>query len=125
MTDTTNQPTIWIVNQAGHNYKKALELIPEARISFLSTGNINPLHFDRMIDTFAQGIIRYVMPGDYLLISGTPPANAIAMLLWMMHFGECKLLLWNAKLRKYKLVTTTNEHINSIIQSYIDKGFHG
>jgi len=121
----TIQPTIWIVNEAGHNYDKALEVVPDARLSFLSTGNINPLAFDRMIDTFAQGVIKYVKPEDYLLISGTPPANAVVFLLWIMHFEECKVLLWNAKLQKYKLVTPSLEQVGNIIQKYMDRSSHG
>jgi len=120
-----NNPTIWIVNEAGHEYDKALELVPDATLSFLSIGNINPLAFDRMIDTFAQGIIKYVKPGDYLLISGTPPANAVVLLLWFLHFDECQILLWNAKLRQYKLVTPSMKQVKSIMQMHMDRSSHG
>lgn len=118
-------PTIWIVNEAGHEYDKALELIPGAILNFLSIGSINPLAFDRMMDTFAQGVVKYVKPGDYLLISGTPPANAVVFLLWILHFDECQILLWDAKLRKYKLVTPTMEQVKNIMQRHMDRSSHG
>ena len=113
-------PTIWVVNDAGHDYSTALKLIPRSSLSYLSVGNINPLYFDRMVDTFATGITKYAKAGDYLLIAGTPPANAVVYLLWMILFDECKALLWDAKQDKYKIVRLTMEHARSILQKHLE-----
>jgi len=112
-------PTIWVVNEAGHNYSDALALIPNSKLEFLSVGNINPLFFDRMADTFAEGIAKYVKKGDYLLIAGTPPANAVAYFLWMIMFKEVNSLLWDAKQGKYKIARLTEEHAKDLLQKHI------
>ena len=114
-------PTIWVVNEAGHDYTAALELIPGSSISYLSQGNINPLFFDRMVDNFATGIARYVAKEDYLLIAGTPPANAVCYLLWIMLFEECKALLWDAKQSKYKIVKLTLDHVRGTLQKHLER----
>ena len=112
-------PTIWVVNEAGHDYSDALKLIPGATLQFLSVGNINPLFFDRMTDTYAEGIAKYVKKGDYLLIAGTPPANAVAYFLWMLMFHECNSLLWDAKQGRYKIARLTEEHAKDLLQKHM------
>lgn len=115
----TDSPTIWVVNEAGHDYSKALDLFPNADLQFLSVGNINPLFFDRMTDTFAEGIAKYVKREDYLLISGTPPANAVVYFLWMILFREVNALLWDAKRGKYKIARLTEDHARTLLQSHM------
>ena len=112
-------PTIWVVNEAGHNYSDALSLIPNSKLEFLSIGNINPLFFDRTTDTFAEGIAKYVKEGDYLLISGTPPANAVVYYLWMLMFKEVNALLWDAKKGRYKIARLTEDHARTLLQSHL------
>lgn len=114
-----SSPTIWVVNEAGHDYSGALDLVPNSKLEFLSVGNINPLFFDRMADTFSEGIAKFVKRGDYLLIAGTPPANAVAYLLWMLMFHECNALLWDAKLGKYKIARLTEDHARELLQKHM------
>jgi len=114
-----NSPTIWVVNEAGHNYSGALDLVPNSTLQFLSIGNINPLFFDRMTDMFAEGIAKYVKEGDYLLIAGTPPANAVVYHLWMLMFKEVNALLWDAKRGMYKIARLTEDHAKDLLQSHL------
>ena len=108
-------PTIWIVNEAGHNYEKALDLIPNGELKPLTLGDVNPLRVDRLSQNLARGIARYVRESDYMLISGTPVLNAIALTLWMIQHRSCKLLQWNAKLREYELSTITLDNFTRIL----------
>lgn len=112
-------PTIWVVNDAGHDYSSALKLIPDAKISYLSQGNINPIFFDRMANQFAEGISKFVKREDYLLIAGTPPANAVVYYLWMLAFQEVRALLWDAKQSKYVVAHLTEGHARDLLQKHM------
>lgn len=106
-------PTVWICNEAGHDYKDAEQY---GEVKPLTLGNVNPLQLDRLNWHIARGIARYASPEDYLLISGTPMVNASALLIWLLKFREAKVLQWDAKRRKYVLSTITLDHIETIIE---------
>ena len=108
--------TIWIINEAGHDYDKALDLIEDADLRPLTLGNINPLRVDRLTATLARGITRFVKKEDYALIAGTPVLNAIAITLWILHHGECNILQWNAKNKEYELSTLSREHMGRLLE---------
>lgn len=117
-----NAPTIWVVNEAGHDYSPALDVVPGGEIKYLSIGHLNPLFFDRMLDEFAYGVVNRVKEDDYLLSSGTPPANMAVFHLWMLMFHSCKLLLWDAKRRRYKIISMDRAHIQGIVEKHIERG---
>ena len=104
-------PTIWIVNAAGHAYDKAVELIPSGELRPLTLGDVNPLRVDRLSKNIARGIVKFVKPDDYMLISGTPILNAITLSLWLIHHDSCNVLQWNAKQRLYELSTIENNNL--------------
>lgn len=118
----TNKTIIWVANEAGHSYEKALDIVPEADIKPLTLGNINPLNFDRLSYHIARGVTHFVKRDDYLLISGTPVVNAVAMHIWLLHFGRIKLLQWNAKRREYELTEKENDDFKNLIQRELERG---
>lgn len=109
--------TVWIANEAGHNYEKARVFGDDLKP--LTLGNINPLQVDRLIWHLARGIGKYVREDDYLLVSGTPIISAMALLLWMTHFKKCQILLWNASGREYELTTVEMDHVQNLIEREI------
>jgi len=110
------RPTVWLVNDAGHDTRDAERF---GRVQVLSVGNLNPLRVDRAVWHFAKGIARYTHKDDYLCIMGTPTLNAIAVLLWMLQYRQCKLLQWNAKKRRYEQSILSTEHLLNILDAAI------
>lgn len=106
-------PTVWICNEAGHDYSDAKRY---GEPKPLTIGNVNPLQVDRLKWHLARGIAKYASADDYLLISGTPMVNAIALAIWLNHFRAVKLLQWNAKHRVYELSEFTLDHLMDLIE---------
>lgn len=116
-------PTVWIVNEAGHDYDKARLIAGEsARFAHLTEDEINPHRVDRLSKHIARGIIKYADEEDFVLISGTPMVNVLAVWIWMIHFGKCKVLQWEAKRREYKLTTLDEEATRSMMQKVLERG---
>jgi len=111
-------PTIWVANDAGHpGYEKAKDIVgPDAVVRPLTVGNVNTYQVDRLIWNLARGIVRYVRPDDYLILSGTILIPAAALLLWLTMHGKCNILQWSTK-GEYRHYTLTKEHIENIIES--------
>ena len=113
--------TIWVVNEAGHNYEKAKDVAtPDSKIDFLTKDDINPHRVDRLSKQLAKGIVSYARADDFLLISGTPMVNALAVWIWMIHFGQCQVLQWDAKHRLYRLTTLDDGHMRSLMQRILE-----
>ena len=111
------ETNIWVVNEAGHDYSKALDLLPDAELKPLTLGDVNPLQLDRLAFHVSRGIVRYSSPDDYVLISGTPALNAVVMTLWILHHGKINLLQWDARRREYKLFTMTRDTMESTLDT--------
>lgn len=107
---------IWVVNEAGHDYSKALDLLPDAELKPLTLGDVNPLQLDRLAYHVSRGIVRYSSHEDYVLISGTPALNAIVVTLWILHHGKINILQWDARRREYKLFSMTKKTMESILE---------
>lgn len=118
---TNHKPTIWIGNEAGHPYHRALDVVPGADLKPLTIGNVNPLLFDRLSYEIAKGIVNYVDREDYLLISGTPMISGIAVHLWLLHHGKIKILQWNAKRREYELIEKEADDMSEILQRELER----
>ncbi len=117
------QTTVWVVNEAGHDYEKAREIAgPDARFSFLTEDEINPHRVDRLSKHIARGIIKHADPEDFVLISGTPMVNVLAVYIWMIHFKKCKVLQWDAKQRCYRLTTLEDEATRNMMQNVLERG---
>lgn len=102
------KPYVYIVNEAGHDYTSS-EVYGETRR--LTLGDINPLQLDRLNYHLARGIAKHTRAEDYLLVSGTPVVNAVALHLWLTMHKTCKLLQWNAKKRNYELTEINHDHL--------------
>lgn len=109
-------PTIWVANAAGHPYYKAQQLVSGAEIRMLTLDSVNPLEVDRLFWHIARGIGKYVTADDYLLISGTPMVNAACLTLWLLHFGHCNLIQWNATQRTYEKRFIELENLRRILE---------
>jgi hypothetical protein len=66
----------------------------------LTTGNINPFRVDRQIYLVGQQL-QHAEAGDYLLISGLPILNAVALSLWLERFGKANILQWSTNNEDY------------------------
>ena len=119
----SKQPhTVWIVNEAGHDYDKAVAIAGEdCRFSHLTEDSINPHRVDRLSKHIARGIIKYAKETDFILISGTPMVNVLAVWIWMKHFKKCQVLQWDAKHREYRLTTLEDNTISSTMQKLIEQ----
>jgi hypothetical protein len=120
METKTTTAKVWIVNEAGHPYEKAREVVGECVFDYLTVGNVNPLRVDRMLFHLAKGIAKYSRKDDYVLISGTPMLNAGAILLWVLFHKSARVLQWNAKKRNYELTTIELDHILNMLERAID-----
>lgn len=108
---------VYIVNDAGHDYSDA-EQYGEVRA--LTVGDVNPLKIDRLAYHLARGIGKFVeSKEDYLLISGTPILNALALTLWLKRFPQARVLQWNAKAREYEITTLTNEQLDRVLSNHM------
>lgn len=114
--------TVWIANEAGHPYHKIRDKLgDDVQIKSLSLGDLNPLRIDRISWHLANGIAKFVKEGDYLLISGTPIVNALALTLWLQMYPEVHLALWDAKKREYIISTVERENLANILQSHLER----
>lgn len=114
--------TVWIANEAGHPYHKIREKLGEDTIiKSLSLGDINPLRVDRIAWHLGNGIAKFVKESDYLLISGTPIVNALALTMWLQMHSKVKLALWDAKKREYIISTVERENLANILQRHVER----
>lgn len=110
---------VWIVNEAGHDFSPAEEY---GELKALTVGDVNPLKVDRIAYNLARGIGGFIDDKeDYLLLSGTPILNALAVHLWLRKFPKCKILQWNAPKGEYALRAVRDEHLSNILHSHMMK----
>lgn len=120
MEEREEETTVWIANEAGHAYDKIREELGKVRIERLSLGDLNPLRVDRMSWHLGRGIARFVKEDDYLLISGTPIVNALALAMWLQMYPKCNLALWDAKRGKYLISSVERDNLANILQSHVE-----
>jgi hypothetical protein len=113
--------TIWIINEAGHEYEKALDVVPNAELKPLTVDNINPLQVDRTLNHLAKGIAKYSHSSDYVLVSGTPILSLLVGAIWFGLHEEMQILQWNAKVKKYELSTITERQISALIDKFLHR----
>lgn len=120
--DQNDAATVWIANEAGHPYHKIREKLGDnVKIKPLSLGDINPLRVDRVSWHLGNGIGSFVKEQDYLLISGTPIVNALALTMWLLMFPTCRLALWDAKKREYIIATVDKDNLARILQQHVER----
>ena len=111
-------PYVWIVNEAGHDYSRAESY---GELKPLTVGDINPLQLDRLSYHLTRGVVGFTDAEDYLLISGTPVVNAVALHIWLVMHKMCKVLQWNAKRRDYELTELSAEHLANLLDTQLRK----
>ncbi len=111
-------PIVWIVNEAGHPYDKIKKKrgFENAELRPLTMSSINPLRPDRLTFDLAEGIVKYTQRDHYVLISGTPTVNMLAGILWLLQWGEMRLIQWNAINREYEVTTIELENFRQILK---------
>jgi len=113
--------TIWIVNEAGHDYEKARDLFDSnIKFSYLTENEINPHHVDRLAKHIAKGVIKYARKEDYVLVSGTPMVNVLAIWIWLLFHKECNVLQWDAKSRAYRKSTLREDATRNMMQKILE-----
>lgn len=112
MTNQQATAQVWIVNDAGHDFSKAEKF---GGLQKLTIGRVNPFYPDRLAQELSIGIVRYASPEDFLLISGTPILNALALCLWVKAHGSCKVLQWDAKRQDYRISTVSDSNLARIV----------
>lgn len=106
------KPTVWIINKGGHTYRKAEKfgaLVP------VTTDKINPFRPDRLALEIASKL-KHGYVEDFLLLSGPPIANALAICLWLRKFPTVNVLQWSANGREYELRTIDSEILEELMQ---------
>ena len=93
----THTPVVWIVNLIGHNYEPAKKF---GRFIALTTGNVNHFNVDRLAQNMAT-TLKVANEEDYLLISGSPMLNVIAVQIWLRKFPKVKLLQFSTREEQY------------------------
>lgn len=118
----STQITVWVANEAGHPYHKIREKLgKDIQIKSLTLGDINPLRVDRISWHIGRGVAKFIHEDDYLLISGTPIVNALALTMWLLMFPTVRLALWDAKKREYIISTIERENLENILQHHVER----
>ena len=119
--DQNHATTVWIVNEAGHPYHKIEDTVKgKVIITPLTIGKVNPLRPDRIAWEMARSIAKLSTSRDILLISGSPVVNAIALTLWLQMHQTCRLALWDAVNREYRLATVDRDNLERILQHHLE-----
>jgi len=118
-----NNPIVWIVNEAGHPYDKIRNKrgFENAELRPLTQDSINPLRPDRLTWDLAKGIVEYTQRDHYVLVSGTPTVNMLAGILWLLQWGEMRLIQWNAISREYEVTTIELENFRRVLERQANK----
>jgi len=104
---------IFICNYAGHDVSDAFrytKLSPEEAQINLTEGNVDIFDVDRLI-YFIKNRLKESSPEDYLLLSGGNILNCIAFSIWLQMHGIVKILIYNAKEKRYILREITHTKI--------------
>jgi hypothetical protein len=113
-------PIVWIVNDAGHAYERAEAVVGPCQMRSLTKGDVNPLRVDRLNYHIAEALAKAATKEDYLLLCGHPVLNAMAASLWLLRFGQIRLLLWDAKKRTYERYSTGEDDLRNLLQRMMD-----
>jgi NAD(P)-dependent dehydrogenase (short-subunit alcohol dehydrogenase family) len=87
------QPKVWVVNNAGHDFAPAQEFSTEMR--YLTQGRVNVFNTERLSKEFA-GKMRNYDSNDWILLSGSTILNCIAVAVALARWGRAKVLIFNA-----------------------------
>jgi len=83
-------PTIFIVNNSGHDFSQAER---QGRVVVLSTGLIDPFKVTKMYRQFSS-MLSTSRAEDYILMSGPTTMNIIACAIFSALHGRINLLIW-------------------------------
>ena len=104
---------VWVVNFAGHDYRKAEKYgeVVSITAGYVSMGSLDRVLFD-VIDKLKKSSAE-----DWLLPSGLIAVNLVAVAVWLRMHGELRMLLWDRKYDTYRQMKATGEHIDYLIES--------
>ncbi len=119
---TADETIVWIVNQAGHDYSASESF---GRNMALSIGNVDPFRVDRRCYDICSAIGLYTRKDDFLLLSGAPVLNGLAMSAWLRMHPSVNLLQWHAKRREYLLSTFDADQLDTQLQNAIERRSDG
>ena len=95
---------IWITNNAGHHFEKALKFtdIPNDKtaLKFLSRGTVNTFHTDRIRSDFEKKLKDF-KEKDILLLCGANVLNAVAVKILAQKFKYFQILIFDGRTREY------------------------
>lgn len=96
---------IYVTNFAGHDLSDAFKftrLSKEKAQVDITEGNVDIFDLERVIFVIKQKL-KQSRRGDYLLFCGSILLAAVAFSIWLEKHKEVKLLLYNAKEKRYFL----------------------
>jgi hypothetical protein len=95
----SNEPKVYIINSAGHDYSKAERF---GELIVLSEGSLPVFAVDRIRLIYEKGLQEYDSERDFLLLSGNLIPNVIATGVAIMKSGgHISVLIFDAKRRVY------------------------
>ena len=115
---SNRRPHIYIVNDAGHNFTLAIDIIPTGKFVKMTKGKVNVTQADRMAYFMAEHIA-LSEDTDFLLLSGSPVLNALAAALWMVRHKKMTLLIFDGKGQKYIQNVIYRDNLANILDEFI------
>jgi len=88
---------VYIVNAAGRDYDNAKRF---GELVELTIGTVNIFDTQRLIVDFKKWFETANM-GDWVLLSGSPILNVIAVSVMLSKFGLCNVLIFDVRYAKY------------------------
>ena len=97
----------YVVNQGGHNFKKALHNVSDDEIVYLTHGTVNIFSTIRVMEGMEKKLLDYSPTVDYIVLSGSSFLNVMAIMLATNHKEQnmktrtVRLLIYHSKKRNY------------------------
>lgn len=92
---TENKPTVWVLNESGHDYSQAEEF---GTLRFLTKGKVDSFASNKYYRIYAEAL-KDMQDGDYVLLTGLASMNLI--LGWIIGHKQLRLRILLYKNRKY------------------------
>ncbi len=117
MSTQETKPTVWLVNESGHEYTDAQKF---GSIRAITVSDVNPFNVDRLLWKIAHVVTKLTKREDYLLISGTAILTGLAMSVWLKAHDQCKILQWHARERIYIESVVTRDQMDNLVQKVLE-----
>ena len=104
-------PTVWLVNEGGHDYS---DLARFGNVIPVTTGSVNPFNPGRLLVAI-QHRLQLAKETDYVAISGLQILNGLVMVFWLMRFERIQLLQWSTRQSRYECKDITRDQIERMV----------